>query len=199
METVIDVLHREHGNTVERDVVARDVLAFVETLERRHFSSSSLGAARRRPVRPRRALQLAKRASRLPRAHLQAVVATVALAFVVEAGVRLLPLPRLARALGVPLSSSPPMGGPRRGDLSILTPREQRRVWATDAVFRRWPFGDTCLRRALVLGRVLRHQQPVLRIGVARDQDVLAHAWVETSLLSIGSEPAYQTLTHSTP
>jgi hypothetical protein len=37
-----------------------------------------------------------------------------------------------------------------------------------------------CLRRALVLGRLLREFDPVLRIGVARGADKFeAHAWLE--------------------
>jgi hypothetical protein len=59
-----------------------------------------------------------------------------------------------------------------------------------------WPFGDTCLRRALVLGHHLRDQSPVLRIGVTADrsEDVAAHAWVETTDVTLLALPGYDTL-----
>lgn len=200
VETAIDVMAKEYEPEVDRDVVARDVYAFLADLERRHFlGSRGQPSPCRPPLRPRRVLRLLKRASRLPVRHGYALIVTMASAAVVEAGLRVMALPRLARALGVPLSSSPPDGEPPSSDPSVLTPPQQRRVWATDVVYRNWPFGDTCLRRALVLGRVLREEQPVLRIGVTRDEGVLAHAWVETSRLSIGAQRAYTPLTQPAP
>lgn len=34
---------------------------------------------------------------------------------------------------------------------------------AVNRMVRRWPFGDTCLRRALILGFLIRHLDPALR------------------------------------
>jgi hypothetical protein len=54
----------------------------------------------------------------------------------------------------------------------------------------RWPFGDTCLRRCLVLGQRLRHLDPVLRIGVAvgGDGSWSAHSWLEIGGRSLDVE-----------
>ena len=53
-------------------------------------------------------------------------------------------------------------------------------------VLRRWPFGDTCLRRGLVTGFFLRRRSPVLRLGLMRD-GVTSHAWVEAEGCSYGA------------
>ena len=198
VEAAIDEMAMEYQ--ADRAVVARDAYAFLAELERRHFlEGPGEHAPCPPPLRPRRALRLLKKVWRLPARHGYALIVTMAWAAVVEAGLRVLGLPRLARVLGVPLSPSAPTESSPSADPSALTPPQQRRMWATDVVYRNWPFGDTCLRRALVLGRVLRHERPVLRIGVAREDEVRAHAWVETSRRSIGAEPSYTTLTHSTP
>jgi len=51
----------------------------------------------------------------------------------------------------------------------------------TDVLLGRWPFGDTCLRRCLVLGSRLRGLDPVLRLGARRTGSgaIVAHAWLE--------------------
>ena len=50
---------------------------------------------------------------------------------------------------------------------------------ASRRVLRHWPFGDTCLRQALVCGWLLRRLGPVLQLGVAKvDGEVRAHAWL---------------------
>ena len=55
----------------------------------------------------------------------------------------------------------------------------------------RWRAGDTCLRRCLLLGQRLRRLDPVLRIGVRRDEPgaFQAHSWLKISgrSLDIGS------------
>jgi hypothetical protein len=67
---------------------------------------------------------------------------------------------------------------------------------ATARLYAVWPFGDTCLRRALVLGHHLRDQSPVLRIGVTAEkcEPVAAHAWVETTDVTLLALPGYETL-----
>jgi Transglutaminase-like superfamily len=49
------------------------------------------------------------------------------------------------------------------------------------AVAARWPAGDTCLRRCLLVGHRLRALRPVLRIGVRREGGgrFRAHSWLE--------------------
>lgn len=115
----------------------------------------------------------------------------------VEIGLRTMSLPRLAALLGVPLDTDP--GIPYDGESAPILPEKTRRqVRATARVLRHWPWGDTCLRSALIIGQRLRAHQPVLRIGVARiDDEVRAHAWLEISgvrLDPIGSASAYELL-----
>lgn len=91
----------------------------------------------------------------------------------VEAGLRMLPLDRLAKHLGVATKLSGPRDSPPRASLS-------RAARAADAVLALWPANGRCLRRTLVLGAILRRHSPVLRIGVRRNADQLsAHAWLE--------------------
>jgi hypothetical protein len=49
-------------------------------------------------------------------------------------------------------------------------------------MLRSWPFGDTCLRQALVGGQRLRRLNPLLYVGVAKlDGEIRAHAWLVVS------------------
>lgn len=116
---------------------------------------------------------------RPPSAWLRATHA-VALAALVEAGLRTVQLPRLARALGVQLVLD---GSPSAvGDVSCvsLTEREREGLDVTWRVLRHRPFNGTCLRRALLGARVLRHRDHAVRIGVQKlAGEVKAHAWLE--------------------
>lgn len=122
-----------------------------------------------------------------------AVLAAAGAALVVEVGLRVTTLPRLARLVGAPLrldsggdlmpSSSEQLG---TGLTARLDPRLRRRLRSARRVLRHWPFGDTCLRRALVTGYVLRRRHPVLRVGVAKvDGRIQAHAWLEVDGVSL--------------
>ncbi|WP_448071244.1 lasso peptide biosynthesis B2 protein [Georgenia yuyongxinii] len=113
----------------------------------------------------------------VPAAEWPDICAATAVAAAVEVGLRAVTLPRLARVLGTPMNLS--SAGTSSAERASLTRRDRRRAWAADRVLRHWPFGDTCLRRALVLGWLLRHRSPVLRVGVAKvDGEVRAHAWL---------------------
>jgi hypothetical protein len=111
--------------------------------------------------------------------HRRAVGALI----VTEVGLRGLPLPTLSRVLGFRLQYSDATGeviavGDSRGD-ALAAARSIERV------ARRWPFGDTCLRRAVALGFILRRERPVLRVGVVRTtRGIRGHAWLE-----IGGKP----------
>lgn len=98
-------------------------------------------------------------------------------AAVSEVGLRLLTLATTARLLGVGCdfdSSLPPAPTTILDDEASLASAVTRRV------LRRWPTGDTCLRRALTAGHLLRHRSPVLRLGGhARTGTLQAHAWIE--------------------
>lgn len=65
---------------------------------------------------------------------------------------------------------------------TVVLPRNARAaMFAAQAVVSRWPAGDTCLRRCLLIGHRLRRLDPVLRIGVKRDAtgEFCAHSWLE--------------------
>ena len=117
------------------------------------------------------------------------------LALLVEAGLKTVSLPRLARWLHVPLTldrSSAPVG---RLDQLPLTEAESDLLDTAWRVLRHRPFNGTCLRRALIAGYVLRYHDPRLRIGVAKSSgQVEAHAWVEGGGISLDSDAskAYQ-------
>jgi hypothetical protein len=120
--------------------------------------------------------------TRLPRvrpAELPDLCTALVVAAVVEVGLRTTTLPRLARALGAPLAVDGFAAFAEPGDARLLPPRATRRVDAALRVLRHWPFGDSCLRQALVCGWLLRRLRPELQLGVAKvDGEVRAHAWL---------------------
>jgi hypothetical protein len=74
-------------------------------------------------------------------------------------------------------------------ETSDLSQREVIELTAANWVLRRWIYDATCLRRSLVLGRVLRRHHPILCFGVVEDGDVLAHAWLALDNATIGAMP----------
>ncbi len=108
-------------------------------------------------------------------------LAVLATAVLVEVLLRSTDLPRTCRRLGVGLDV-------RTVAPDVPEPAELPR-WAreparwTDVLLARWPFGDTCLRRCLVLGSRLRGLEPVLRLGARRTSSgaIVAHAWLEVA------------------
>ena len=105
--------------------------------------------------------------------------AVVVVAVAVEVGLRTTTLPRLAGLLGAPLATDG-FGTYVAPTEAVPLPRwAARRVETSRRVLRHWPFGDTCLRQALVCGWLLRRLGPVLQLGVAKvEGDVRAHAWL---------------------
>ncbi len=107
------------------------------------------------------------------------------LAVIVEVGLRTLRLPRLSHLLGVPLDTSVQ----RNAEITepVIVPRwARRRLAATRRALKYWPFGDSCLRLALVGGALVRRLDPILRIGVAKHEgEIKAHAWLEIGGLSL--------------
>lgn len=125
------------------------------------------------------------------------VLMAAAVAVIVEIGLRTMTLPRLAKLLGVPLRLDD--GDAVMPEPGVLRARPwvRRRLRATRRVMRHWPFGDTCLRRALVSGHRLRRLHPALRVGVAKiDGRIQAHAWLELNGVSLdpAGAAAYRTL-----
>jgi hypothetical protein len=117
---------------------------------------------------------------RIPVRALLTGLHAVAVLAVVEALVRWVTLPRLARMLDVRIDLSP--SSPTTPlQLCELPPRSARQVRCTQRVADVWPLSKgPCLRRSLVIGHLLRRHHPAIRLGVAGAGDELvAHAWVE--------------------
>lgn len=125
---------------------------------------------------------LVRRIRAVPLRDWPAICAAVAVAVIVEIGLRTTTLPRLAARLGihlVPEHEDAPMPSMTQAEPD-LTPRARRQFRSSLRVIRHWPFGDTCLRRTLVSGQRLRRYEPALQIGVARiDGSLRIHAWLE--------------------
>jgi hypothetical protein len=126
-----------------------------------------------------------RRRMQIPRvrpAEVPDLCAALVVAAVVEVGLRTTSLPRLARALGTPLTVD---GVDAYGEVAGARPLPDwavRRVHASRRILRHWPFGDTCLRQALVCGWLVRRLRPALQLGVAKvEGDVRAHAWLVVS------------------
>ncbi len=128
---------------------------------------------------------MTRRQLRIPRvrlAEIPALCAALAMVVVVEVGLRTTTLPRLARALGTPLAVDG-FDAYANGADAVLLPRwAVLRMHAVRRVLRHWPFGDTCLRQALVCGWLIRSLHPALQLGVAKvEGEVRAHAWLVVS------------------
>lgn len=103
--------------------------------------------------------------------------ASLGMTLLVEVGLRTMSLPRLAALVGAPISWEDQEGS--AAQRTSLSRDSRRRVRAARRVLKRWPFGDTCLREALVIGHRLRRLEPELHVGVAKlDGEVRAHAWL---------------------
>ncbi|HLR27777.1 MAG TPA: lasso peptide biosynthesis B2 protein [Ruania sp.] len=113
-------------------------------------------------------------------------VRTMAVAAVVEIGLRTVKLHALARLLGVRLRLDPqPSPHPPSGPVEF-SPRECQRLQVARRVLRHRPFNGTCLRRSLVAGWILRKRDHGVRIGVRKAGDTMAaHSWVEVDGISL--------------
>jgi hypothetical protein len=119
------------------------------------------------------------------------VAIIIIVAVIVEVGLRYSTLPRLTWLLGVRLAQNPetqeePDPAPPP-DLPVSW--IHRRAVAVNRVFRHWPFDNTCLRRALVLGQRIRRLDPALVIGVRLDDTgtLAAHAWIAVAGVALDS------------
>lgn len=107
------------------------------------------------------------------------VLRALGVMLLVELSLRTADLPTTCRRLRLECdlhSSAPPAER-----VAVLPHGARAPVLAIGIVLARWPFGDTCLRRCLVLGHRLRRLGPVLRIGVRREPTgaFAAHSWLE--------------------
>lgn len=107
------------------------------------------------------------------------VVRSLATLLRVEAGLRGGDLRTTCRRLGVRYDLESAV--PAATEPAVLPRRLRPAVRVALALAARWPAGDTCLRRCLLLGHRLRALEPVLRIGVRRSRsgEFSAHSWLE--------------------
>jgi hypothetical protein len=116
-------------------------------------------------------------ASVRPRDAVQFVI-LAGLLVVIEAGLRVARVDRMARLLRISFLSADTAARDEVGPPS-LTSHERR--WINNALrlMRHWPLNATCLRRSMVFGWILRRRHPVLLLGVRQGEfNVLAHAWI---------------------
>lgn len=108
-------------------------------------------------------------------------VGAAATATFVEWQVRRQPLTRLCARLGLRFSS---YEVPHVVSSSCVADRETRaaieaRRQAVRRAYQRLPLLDTCLRRSLSLGFLLRRYHPTIHVGVRKaGADLEAHAWL---------------------
>lgn len=143
------------------------------------------------------ALHAARTLLRRPPSAWSDAARTVLLAGAVELGLRRMPVTRLSRLLGVTLLLDGTPAAPGTVDELQLSARERQRLDVTWRVLRHRPFNGTCLRRALLAGRAVRHRDHAVRIGVRKvDGVVSAHAWLELDgvVLDLGSVDDFKVL-----
>jgi hypothetical protein len=125
---------------------------------------------------------------RLPVRAKLAVTVTSGLVVAVEVALRLFPIDAIARRIGAPIDDDGTLTpGAAELDLTKLSDRDQVLFAAADWTLTRWVFDATCLRRALLYGWLLRRHGPRLRIGLMKDGDALAHAWLEVDGCTLGA------------
>lgn len=95
---------------------------------------------------------------------------------VIEYGLLRRPLGDISRRLGVHLATGKPTSTVASMPWVELH-CSAARAWR---VLAWWPFPDTCLRRCLLLGALMRDYGPELSVGVRRDESgaVVAHSWL---------------------
>jgi len=114
----------------------------------------------------------------------------------VERDLRRKPLPELCAELGIELGTVH-----HAAPAVAIAPVGAAHWRAARRVLRVWPAADTCLRRSLVAGSLLRDRHPVLRVGVGRDgKPLAAHAWLEIDGAAVGELPGpFVPLHHAAP
>ena len=126
------------------------------------------------------------------------IVYVTMLAAVAEIAVRLVPVRRLASVTGISMEGLTPDTSSLQATLS--SEQIARRTEAVQRVYRVWPRDGSCLRESFVLGFRLRHSRPVLKLGVAKEnEEVVAHAWIEIDGRPVGDDPQRFSPLHGRP
>lgn len=102
------------------------------------------------------------------------LIKCLAIATSIEVLLHTASLPKVCTVLGIRFKHD--ANAPGAG--AALTVRVQRVAAQVDEVYRRFALPDSCLRRALVAGRLLREDQPELVLGVRTAPHFQAHAWL---------------------
>jgi hypothetical protein len=136
----------------------------------------------------RRALRALVRLSPLEAYFLVKVACLFVLA---ELAVRVTSLDRAAGLFGVRLAFDDAPVMPLPSEPIPLTEAERLSMRSVSRISPR-VYGPTrgCLRRSLVVGRVLRRLEPVMRLGAQRREEALVvHAWVDINGFRLDAEP----------
>jgi hypothetical protein len=135
-------------------------------------------------------------AARLPAGERREIPRAMAAAVAIEVGLHVTSLPRLARRLGVRLDFD--AAGPRPLPAPDRDARTASAIRLAARLAGSWPTDARCLRHALLLGHLLRDHDPVLRIGVAKENDqVAAHAWLEIDGVAVTPPSHFRPLKRS--
>ena len=135
----------------------------------------------------------------LPPTDRRAVLWVLCQAVAAEILVRTATLPTVAQVMGVQLRTDATVATETASaadvDALALTQRERVRLRGAQRLMRHWPFcSGTCLREALVCGRILRERDPHLIIGVGRSgNSIAAHAWLDVQGARIGDAGKFVT------
>ena len=116
----------------------------------------------------------------------------------IEAGLRTTRISTLAALAGCHLdlaeADARSGGDPCVHDLRY-TATERRELAVAARVMRHWLFPPTCLRRALIVGHILRRRGPRLRVGVTKSDGVVsAHAWLLVDGAQLDFQPQFRHL-----
>ncbi len=111
--------------------------------------------------------------------------------FQAEVALRTGSLERACRWLGVAPPDAPSGSIDARSHVNASAKRRIRaNARAVERAARWLPVPNTCLRRALALGWLLRDLRPTLRIGVSKERGFEAHAWLEIERAAVGADGA---------
>lgn len=126
------------------------------------------------------------RISRVRPGDVAQALATLAVAARIELSLRRHGLPATASRFGLHLGGPSSANAPTRRE--PLPSWAVRRARLAVLLMRRWPFGDTCLRKSLVIGNRLSALSPQLFIGVRSSKGEgfqSAHAWLQINGINI--------------
>jgi hypothetical protein len=125
-------------------------------------------------------------------------VRAVALHLMVEGSLRTARFATTARLLNVPVEhGGAPFRSLTEGVGPVLSRREISRIQVVERLSVRLYGSDRgCLRRSLVLARLLRPRHATVRLGVRRDPDgtIRVHAWTELDGIALDPQLGYEPL-----